>query len=90
MAAQEPEQSDELEDHQEGAKNSWKTRYAPMSDERPHDVPVREDDEDPQERDHADDEQRPDQRPDTAKGAIDLVVELVGLRLASGIFERLS
>ena len=87
-APDEPEQHDELEDHQEGHVEQLEDQVQAGRDERPHDVPLRVHHEDAQEREQADHEQRSDQRADAPQGAVNLAVELVVLVHSEVLFER--
>ena len=84
----EPEQHDELEDHQEGHVEQLEDQIQAGGDEWPDALPLRQDHEQADERQHADDEQRSDQHADAPEGAIDLAVELVVLVHSEIHFER--
>src|SRR5439155_5824713 len=78
-APDEPEQDDELENHQERDVEQLEDQVQARGNERAHDVPLRKDHEESDECERCEDEQRPHQHPDPPEGAVDLAVELVVL-----------
>src|SRR6266851_229527 len=87
-APDEPEQHDELEDHQEGDVEQLEDQVQARRDERTHDVPLRIDDEEAQEGQYPDHEERSDQGADSSQGVVNFAVERVVLVQAEVQVER--